>query len=201
MVQSRRQTVTKDQVFQAAEQLKEDGKNVTVNAVIALTGGSFSTVGPMVRDWKKQEEEQATVVIEMPDNVMEAVKRAAAEIWRVANQQANEQVEKVKAEAAERVSMLEEETAEYETEVRRLEGEAEVFERDIEAVTKRAEASEQTITKLQADKAALDARLADRDQEIERLRSQLDATQSKLDGLQAELVEIAKRSTEKSKKQ
>ncbi|WP_221901620.1 DNA-binding protein [Bathymodiolus platifrons methanotrophic gill symbiont] len=53
----RKSKVTQAAVNAACDQLQADNKNVTVNAVISITGGSFSTVGSMVKAWK---EEQAT---------------------------------------------------------------------------------------------------------------------------------------------
>ena len=43
----RKAKVTQDAVTDACDELMESGKNVTVNAIIAMTGGSFSTVGEM----------------------------------------------------------------------------------------------------------------------------------------------------------
>ena len=47
----RKAKVTQDAVTDACDELMESGKNVTVNAITAMTGGSFSTVGAMVKNW------------------------------------------------------------------------------------------------------------------------------------------------------
>ncbi|PSJ15713.1 hypothetical protein C7H79_17420, partial [Nitrosomonas supralitoralis] len=51
----RKTKVTQDAVNAACDDLIKSGKNVTVNAVIAMTGGSFSTVGVMVKHWKTEQ--------------------------------------------------------------------------------------------------------------------------------------------------
>ena len=43
----RKAKVTQDAVTDACDELMESGKNVPVNAITAMTGGSFSTVGAM----------------------------------------------------------------------------------------------------------------------------------------------------------
>ncbi|ECK9293111.1 hypothetical protein FEO07_22135 [Salmonella enterica subsp. enterica serovar Javiana] len=42
-------------VVNACNKLYVDGKNVTLDAVRAITGGSFSTISPMVKHWKAEQ--------------------------------------------------------------------------------------------------------------------------------------------------
>ncbi len=42
----RKAKVTQDAVNATCDDLMKSGKNVTVNAIIAMTGGSFSTITP-----------------------------------------------------------------------------------------------------------------------------------------------------------
>lgn len=49
---SRRTTLTVDDIARAAAGLQADGKNVTVAAVVARTGGSNTTVGRLLREWR-----------------------------------------------------------------------------------------------------------------------------------------------------
>ena len=51
----RKSKVTQAAVNAACDQLQADSKNVTVNAVISITGGSFSTVGDMVKLWREEQ--------------------------------------------------------------------------------------------------------------------------------------------------
>ncbi|MBP6059049.1 MAG: DNA-binding protein, partial [Nitrosomonas sp.] len=52
--------VTQDAVTDACDELMESGKNVTVNAITAMTGGSFSTVGAMITGFKRTSESDSS---------------------------------------------------------------------------------------------------------------------------------------------
>ena len=184
----RKGKVTQAAVNAACEQLEKAGQNVTVNAVIGITGGSFSTVGGMVKAWKEEQAAQATTVIDMPESVTTAMQRAAAEIWGAASALAGEEVERIRKEAGETIAKAREELAEYTGEVSRLENELDQAQKQAAEKEKALEKAQGEVSELKSRSAALETRLADRDSELERLR----ADYAKL---QAELVAIAKEKT------
>ncbi|MDJ3785280.1 DNA-binding protein [Salmonella enterica] len=47
--------VSKADVVNACNELYAQGKNVTLDAVRAVTGGSFSTISPLVKEWKAEQ--------------------------------------------------------------------------------------------------------------------------------------------------
>ncbi|ECT5249628.1 hypothetical protein ATT74_07645 [Salmonella enterica subsp. enterica serovar Panama] len=47
--------ISKADVVNACNELYAQGKNVTLDAVRAVTGGSFSTISPMVKEWKAEQ--------------------------------------------------------------------------------------------------------------------------------------------------
>ncbi|ECI5749232.1 hypothetical protein D5P88_25130 [Salmonella enterica subsp. enterica] len=47
--------ISKADVAKACNELSVQGKNVTLDAVRAITGGSFSTISPMVKEWKVEQ--------------------------------------------------------------------------------------------------------------------------------------------------
>ncbi|HFE7524785.1 TPA: DNA-binding protein [Salmonella enterica subsp. enterica serovar Newport] len=47
--------VSKADVVNACNELYAQGKNVTLDAVRTVTGGSFSTISPMVKEWKAEQ--------------------------------------------------------------------------------------------------------------------------------------------------
>ncbi|EFQ5903999.1 hypothetical protein HZX00_005251, partial [Salmonella enterica] len=47
--------VSKADVVNACNELYAQGKNVTLDAVRAITGGSFSTISPLVKEWKAEQ--------------------------------------------------------------------------------------------------------------------------------------------------
>ena len=186
----RKGKVTQGAVNAACEELEAAGKAVTVSAVIEIAGGSFSTVGPMVKAWREATAAQASAVLEMPDTVVLAMQKAAADIWDAASGLAGELVERARQEADEVIAKAQEELAEYTGEVARLENELEQARQQAVEQEKHLAEVQAQATELKTQNAALASRLNDRDKELDRLRKDYAA-------LQAELVAIAKEKTQK----
>ncbi|HAK5291467.1 TPA: DNA-binding protein [Salmonella enterica] len=47
--------ISKSDVFNACSEFSVQGRNVTLDAVRAITGGSFSTISPLVKEWKAEQ--------------------------------------------------------------------------------------------------------------------------------------------------
>ncbi|EEF4955314.1 hypothetical protein GKT70_17465 [Salmonella enterica] len=47
--------ISKTDVVNACNKIYAEGKNVTLDAVRAITGGSFSTISPLVKEWKAEQ--------------------------------------------------------------------------------------------------------------------------------------------------
>jgi len=186
----RKAKVTQEIVNAACMELLQAGKNITVNAVINACGGSFSTVGQMVKNWKEEQVTQSTPVIEMPEAVTKAMQKATADIWSAAAALASETIERIQKEAGEAITKAKNELSEYAGEVSRLEGELESQEKELTTSTEKLIASTAKISELATKNAALETRLSDRDIELERLRSDYEK-------LQAELIVIAKEQIKK----
>ena len=186
----RKGKVTQGAVNTVCEKLQAAGQNVTVNAVIDTIGGSFSTVGPMVKTWREDQVDQASAVLEMPDAVVLAMQKAAADVWAAASGLAGELVERTRQETGEALAKAKEELAEYSGEVTHLETELDQFRHAVAEQEKRLADAQAQANDLKTQNAALESRLNDRDKELDRLRSDYAA-------LQAELVSIAKEQTKK----
>lgn len=186
----RKGKVTQSAVNAACEKLQAAGQAVTVNAVIDNTGGSFSTVGPMVKAWREEQAAQASAVLEMPEAVVLSMQKAAADIWDAASGLAGELVERTRQETGEAIAKAKVELAEYTGEVSRLENELEQARQQADEQEKRLAEVQAHATELKTQNAALESRLNDRDKELDRLRADYAA-------LQAELVAIAKEQAKK----
>lgn len=182
----RKAKVTQDAVNAACAQLQAANKNATVNAVIAITGGSFSTVGALVKVWKAEQAAQTAPVIAMPETITQAMHKAAADIWAAASTLAGETIERIQKETGEAITKANTELSEYAGEISRLENEIEQAQKAAKDNEQRLSATTTQITSLSTEKTALETRLDDRDSELARLRSDYDK-------LQAELLAIAKR--------
>ncbi len=189
----RRPKVTPEVVATACQQLIKDGKNVSVNAVIGITGGSFSTVGQLVKAWREQQREKAAPALEMPDSVSAAMREASQTIWAAASALAADTIENVQKQAQEAADKANTELQEYASEVSRLESKVSSSESKVDALEKSLHESRAETSEHSTQIASLQARLGDRDTELQRLRADYEK-------LQAELIEIAKNQGRSKKK-
>ena len=144
----------------------------------------------MVKAWREEQAAQASAVLEMPDAVVLAMQKAAADVWAAASGLAGELVERTRQETGEALTKAKEELAEYSGEITRLETELDQFRQAVAEQEKRLAEAQAQAGDLKTQNAALESRLNDRDKELDRLRGDYAA-------LQAELVAIAKEQTKK----
>ncbi len=86
--------VTRDKVFAAAEQLLQAGTKPTMVAVKdILGGGSFSTISPLLAEWKDAKR-QAVAVIKtpVPETVTKALSMVADQVWAAAQDESEKSV-------------------------------------------------------------------------------------------------------------
>lgn len=181
----RKSKVTQAAVNTACDQLQADNQNITMNAVISICGGSFSTIGAMVKAWKEEQAAHVAPLLQMPDSVMGAMHKAAADIWGAASGLAGETVERIQSEAGEAISKAKAELAEYAGEVTRLERELEQVNLNTLEIQKKLDTVLQDNIKSTSEVAAMETRLTERD-------SQLSSLKVDYDKLQGELIDIAK---------
>ena len=181
----RKSKVTQSAVNAACNHLQDENKNVTVNAVIGTIGGSFSTVGDMVKLWREEQAAHSAPLLQMPESVNQAMNKAAFDIWAAASGLAGESVERIQKEAGDAIIKAKTELSEYAGEVSRLEQELE--QANIQAVeqTKKANEMQETAVKTISENAGYVAQLTEKD-------SQLYSLKADFAKLQSELVEIAK---------
>lgn len=99
---ARRQPVDAEELFETANRLKAEGKEVTALSLLdALGGGSLRTIYKHLETWQKQS--PAEVKIEA-NEIPAQVQAAFASAWRLAAQETGREVLAVKTQAAEEVS-------------------------------------------------------------------------------------------------
>lgn len=83
--------LTKEQIFQAADQLAEAGESPTLaNVRKALGGGSFTTISEAMNEWKAKQQAASTPLREpAPEAITSRLDEIGAEIWAVALDKAN----------------------------------------------------------------------------------------------------------------
>lgn len=82
--------VTKEQIFEAADQLAAAGQKPTLEAIRQITGGSYTTISPALNEWKARQAAQATPLREpAPQAVADRLAEVGAEVWSIALELAN----------------------------------------------------------------------------------------------------------------
>ena len=183
-----RKGVTKEQVFEMAAALQDEGIAPTVKAIQERTGGSYSTITPHLAEWRKERAGPPADIPSIPDKVQAAFQQ----IWATAARAAQNEVETQKqALDAMRREMASERT-ELTVEIARLEDvleDASKKREDLEAALKSEQQAgqdkDERSTALQIENARLEERARGADARAVELKAQLA-------DLQVKLTEVAK---------
>jgi chromosome segregation ATPase len=110
-------------ILEVAEQLlAQHGAIPTVEMVReALGGGSFSTISPVLREWRNQQRVTHVVAGDIPPKVREALERATAALWGAFREEIEDRVARAQEAAQKRSEEAEEEREEALQEIARLE--------------------------------------------------------------------------------
>jgi chromosome segregation ATPase len=170
-------------IIEAAERLLADtGRIPTVEAVReALGGGSFSTLSPVLRDWRRQRQTNAPAAGEIPARVRETLERATAALWGAFREEIEERVARVREEADTRAGEAETERGEVLHEVARLEADlvrvAESAAREREALITERDEARAALAGAREENATLAERARQQDIRIKALAAELEAEQ------------------------
>ena len=197
--------ITKDQIFQVADELDAAGQNPTLAAVRKATGGgSFTTISEAMSEWKARKAAKETPLREpAPQAISERLGEFGAELWTLALELANGrlaaerealdtarvQIEAEKQEAAELADQV---TGELET----LQGKVSALEAAELAARSEAAALRQQLITTGERAATAEARAG----EIEKRADDLNAELARVNAQNAELVKAlagAAKATEK----
>jgi chromosome segregation ATPase len=174
-----RQGISKEQVYSAAAELREEGITPTVQAVRERIGsGSFSTINTHLSEWKAENAAQA--VADIPD-MPEKVEAAFKQIWATATRSAQDGFE-TQREALEAVRKeMERERASMAEEIERLEKELEEtstkaaqLETDLTAERQAGEEKVGQVTALTIEKTRLEEQVKAAQAETRAMKNALD---------------------------
>jgi hypothetical protein len=184
--------VTREQVFEAADALAQEGIQPTAKLVHDRTGGSFSTITPHLAAWKDERGGRGVANIpDMPESVAGAARAVWAAAWNAAQEAikterdglsaARREMEKERAEMAAEI-------VELETKLDAIQAERDSLAATLEAETKRHREEQERMGDLKIENARLEERIANTERRADELRDQVTR-------LEAELARLA-RSTE-----
>ena len=180
----RRGSISEEQVFEAADALVAQGKEVTPTALLGSLGsGSFTTIYKHLSAW---EASRATAVTDRAAVIPETVLSAFGAAWRAASAEAGKEVLAVKEQAAEDVAAAKAEFQEALETIERLEAESEADANRIDTLSAKIAELEKALHQSENDKAALKAT-------SEQLRHQVKSQESELERLHKDAESERKR--------
>lgn len=187
-----RQGITREQVFEAATALQEEGISPTVQSVRERIGsGSYSTINAHLSEWRQEHAGQIPANIpDMPDRVRDAFNQ----VWAAAAKAAQEGVETQRQALEAMRREMEKEKADMAAEIARLEKEVEEagakFEemgRELDTERESRGAAEKQAMELRIENARLDERAKAAEGLASDLREQLKS-------LSDQIAEVARQS-------
>ena len=180
----RRAVIDREELFETANTMAAEGKDVTALALLnALGGGSLTTIYKYLSDWEagRPKTAPATGATEVPD----VVQNAFTSTWRVATMEAARETTAVKEKAAEEVKAAQKQFEGALEAIQKLESESEQDATQIEALKGRVSELEAALAAAGNDNAALKAT-------TEQLRQQVRSHQAELERLHKGIEEDRK---------
>ncbi|ERS87055.1 hypothetical protein Q672_13300 [Marinobacter sp. EVN1] len=195
----------RDRIIATANALVSEGIDTPTNDQVRerMGGGSLSHISPVMREWRESRKAEVVAALDMPADLKKAVETSLGQLWGMASKLATASVENFRQEAEAAVADATAERDEALNEIQRL-------EKHLAELTKALEEKGQEVNQvrsaldqehninaqLKADTAALQARIEDRDTQIEGLKADLKEARDDNRKLQGELIEIARKAKE-----
>lgn len=175
--------VTEQQIRDAAEQIAAQGDNPTLEGIRQITGGSYTTISPVLRSWKAAQVEQRDRAVDpIPEDLAERMQRLGVEVWAEARRITAERM------AGEREA-LEQTRADMEAEQRET---AELADRLTQARDTLQTQLEQTEAQLAEAKVAQRELATERERRQE-LRADLEGERERSQAAEAKVAEALER--------
>ena len=195
----------RDRIIATANALVSEGIDNPTNDQVRerMGGGSLSHISPVMREWRESRKAEVVAALDMPADLKKAVETSLGQLWGMASKLGTASVENFRQEAEAAVADATAERDEALNEIQRL-------EKHLAELTKALEEKGQEVNQvrsaldqehninaqLKADTAALQARIEDRDTQIEGLKADLKEARDDNRKLQGELIEIARKAKE-----
>ncbi len=195
----------RDRIIATANALVSEGIDNPTNDQVRerMGGGSLSHISPVMREWRESRKAEVVAALDMPADLKKAVETSLGQLWGMASKLATASVENFRQEAEAAVADATAERDEALNEIQRLEKHlAELTKaleekgQEVNQVRSALDQAHNINAQLKADNAALQARIEDRDTQIEGLKADLKEVRDDNRKLQGELIEIARKAKE-----
>lgn len=174
---ARRRAIEADELFETADRLKAEGKDVTALSLLdALGGGSLRTIYKHLETWQQARPPE---VKNEPNEIPPSVMAGFANAWRTATHEAGRQVAEVKETAREEVAAALRQFHGALEAIAKMEAESEADVQEIERLTGKLSETETALHEAQKEAVGhkamveqLQKLVEKQEKEVERLRAE-----------------------------
>lgn len=127
---------TEERIIEVAEKLEAEGVNPTqVTVREALGGGSFATIGPVLKKWKESKKEDGHLAeVQVPEAITERLEQLQGAIWQAAVEEADRRLMAEREALHQAQEQAAAEVREHLDSIAALEAEAGDYQRKIETL-------------------------------------------------------------------
>jgi len=159
---------TEERIIEVAEKLEAEGVNPTqVTVREALGGGSFATIGPVLKRWKESKKEEGQLAeIRVPEAITERLEALQGAVWQAAVEEADRRLIAEREALHQAQEAAAAEVREHLDSIAALEAEATEYQRKIVAL-------EDTCNDLDASRHNAQAELAEQREKFQRDKTEI----------------------------
>lgn len=175
---------TEQQVFQAADSLVLEGKEVTALSLLSkLGGGSLTTIYKHLYNWKSAKEADLAIgaAETIPESVQAAFVSTLSTAWRVAATEAAKQIAEIKEQASDQIDTAQKELQDAIQAIEKLESEIDSESTKSESLSARVTELDGLLQKSQTEKTEHKVAAEQLGNQVKSLESQLERLHKEVD--------------------
>ncbi len=185
---ARRPVVDREELFEAANRLAAEGREVTALTLLnALGGGSLTTIYKHLSAWEAQ---RPAVVPAGNSEIPPSVQAAFAGTWRAAQLEAAREIAAAKEKAQEEVQQAQKQFADAVAAIEKLEADSEADAQQIEQLKARTVELESQMHELKTENASLRSVGDELRQQVQKLEAMAKSDRADRDGALKEAAEL-----------
>jgi chromosome segregation ATPase len=196
--------VTQDMVDQAAAELLSEGQEPSTRLIRArIGGGSFTTIGEKLDDWKGRQKLQTQVAIELPPPLVALATSAVHKVWSEAVELAERRSEEVRTDAQQQVSQARAELREADTIISQQDTTIEDQALRLSQAQQQTQELQMEVDRARADQRAAEVRLEEQGRQLgdvqqknESLQRDLEHARTQAQVAEMRLADMTQRVTE-----
>lgn len=178
--------ITRESIWTAADQIDAEGDRPTLAAIRKkIGGGSYSTISEAMTEWHARRTQKSANTEPVPDKIGEAATEFAAVAWRIAQELADVRLQAARSAIEEARQQMEAEKIEAAAFADQLSKELDASKEKVAGLVERLETADSTVRALLAERDQERAR-ADRAQAVADERSRM------IEAIREELVQVRK---------